>query len=122
VLVEELDVPLSAPDKTALIALARAGGPMVQRVLALGEDQRSIVYEAIEGPLAPAAALPAEAQAHLAPEFAALEATGIPLPDGRPVVLGPAGPVIQVVAPGAERLERSAASPRGAHRGGPGTL
>ena len=35
------------------------------------------------------------------PGFAALEATGIPLPDGRPVALGPAGPVIQVVAPGA---------------------
>jgi serine/threonine-protein kinase len=99
VLVEELDVPLSAPEKTALAALARAGGPLVQRVLALGEDQRSIVYEANEGPLAPAGALPPDAQARLAPGFAALEAAGIPLPDGRPVALGPAGPVIQVVAP-----------------------
>jgi hypothetical protein len=77
-------------------------------VLALGEDQRSIVYEAIEGPLVPAASLPVEAQADLALGFAALEATGIPLPDGRPVALGPAGPVIQVVAPGVPNLAYAA--------------
>ena len=89
------------PRRLALMALARAGGPLVQRVLALGEDHRSIVYEAIDGPLA--------AGGGAAPGGAGPSGPGIRRAGGggRPLARRPArggerraGPVIQVVAPG----------------------
>jgi eukaryotic-like serine/threonine-protein kinase len=98
VLLEELDAPLAGEGRTALWALARAGGPHVQRVLALTDGDRAIVYEAPEGEPVPAAALPPELAAVLAPLWPAVEAAGVHLP-GRPVWLTPGGPVIQVVAP-----------------------
>jgi eukaryotic-like serine/threonine-protein kinase len=97
VLLEELDAPLTPEGRTALWALARAGGPHVQRVLALIDGDRAVVYEAPEGDLVPAEALAPDQAALLAPLWPALDAAGVHLP-GRPVWLTPGGPVIQVVA------------------------
>jgi serine/threonine-protein kinase len=99
VLVEERPAPLGELERARLVQLARAGGPRVQRVLAVSEDGRSIVYEALEGPLLPAVALSPAQHEELGPSFAALEAADVALPPGRPVAVSPAGPVIQVVAP-----------------------
>ena len=58
VLVEEREVPLAGAALDELRALAAAGGPHVQRVLALSPDRRAVAYEIPEGPREPIAALP----------------------------------------------------------------
>jgi len=48
VLVEERAAPLDEAELARVRALAAAGGPHVQRVLALSEDRRSVVYEWVD--------------------------------------------------------------------------
>jgi tRNA A-37 threonylcarbamoyl transferase component Bud32 len=98
VLIEKLEAPLSAEERQALCRLARAGGAQVQRVLAFGAADQTIVYEAFEGPLVPAAELTASEVARLVPVWAELAAAGLTLPRGAPVARTDAGPVIVVVA------------------------
>ena len=96
VLVEEREVPLAGAALDELRAIAAAGGPHVQRVLALSPDRRAIAYEIPEGPPEPITALPAAERAGLAAVFAAL-------PPGRAthVIRTAAGPVLWI-APAAE--------------------
>jgi eukaryotic-like serine/threonine-protein kinase len=97
VLIEELDQELDEGGRERLRGLARAGGPHVQRILAVDADGRAVVYEALDGEEVSTAALtPKEARA-LAPAWAALADAGFgPSPDLR-VVRTAGGPVILVV-------------------------
>jgi eukaryotic-like serine/threonine-protein kinase len=93
-LVEERETPLAGAALDALRALAAAGGPRVQRVLALSPDRRAIFYEIPEGQREPLAALVDAERAMLAEAFAAL-------PPGRTThfIRTTAGPVLWI-APG----------------------
>ena len=66
VLVEEREAPLAGAELARVQALAAAGGPHVQRILALSDDRRAVIYEAIEGRVVRVEALPAADQALLA--------------------------------------------------------
>ena len=105
VLVEERAAPLDEATLMRVRALAAAGGPHVQRVLALSDDRRSIVYEAIAdgggGPPAPVESLPAEERRALVAALAELHHAGaeaIALGPGARVVRTPGGLVV-LVAP-----------------------
>ncbi|HEY8924561.1 MAG TPA: hypothetical protein VIU64_09280, partial [Polyangia bacterium] len=82
-----------------LRALAAAGGPFVQRVLALSEDGRTVTYELLAGPRAPFTTLPpalahrlrAAADAVIAARGAEGDAAELE------VILSVGGPVIQVI-------------------------
>jgi serine/threonine-protein kinase len=99
VLREELDQPL-APDAVAEVrALAAAGGPRVQRVLALDADLRAITFEAIEGEEMRLGDLPPEEQRVLDRCWPALAALGLdPVPERR-VLRTPNGPIVLVAPP-----------------------
>ena len=99
VLREELDQPL-APDAVAQVcALAAAGGPHVQRVLALDPDLRAITFESIEGEEMRLHALPPEERRVLDACWPALAALGLgPQPERR-VLRTPSGPVVLVSPP-----------------------
>ncbi len=96
VLIEEREIPLAGAALDELRAIAAAGGPHVQRVLALSPDRRAIAYEIPDGPRDPIAALPPPDRAELAAALAAL-------PPGRAthVVRTVAGPVLWI-APAVE--------------------
>jgi serine/threonine-protein kinase len=98
VLVEELEQPLDEAGREQLQRLAAAGGPQVQRVLALRADGQAITYEALEGEPLEAAALGPEEAAALTPAWSALEGIGLAAAP-RLVVRTPGGPVALVVAP-----------------------
>jgi serine/threonine-protein kinase len=89
VLVEERAQPLADADLDHVRRLAAAGGPLVQRVLRLSDDRRTIWYETIPGDALPLADLNPDERARLAAPLAAL-------PDGaaRGFVRTPAGPVL----------------------------
>jgi serine/threonine-protein kinase len=99
VLVEARDRPLDAHDVDALGALARAGGPRVQRLLALDVAQGRVVFEHLEGEIVPLAALGAAERAAVAEGEAALAAAGAPPGPEAAVVRTPGGPVLLVVSP-----------------------
>jgi serine/threonine-protein kinase len=101
VLVEELDRPLDEVGRERLRVLAAAGGPRVQRVLALheGAGASTIVYEALAGEVLPLAALDGAERGALAPVWPALAGAGLDAGPERRVVRTDAGPVILVVAP-----------------------
>jgi serine/threonine-protein kinase len=96
VLREELDQPL-LPDAVAQIcALAAAGGPHVQRILALDPDLRAVTFEAIEGEEICLRDLLPEQQRLLESCWPALAALGLgPTPERR-VLSTPNGPVVLV--------------------------
>ena len=96
VLREELDQPL-APEAVAQVrALAAAGGPHVQRILALDPDLRAITFEAIEGEEICLRDLLPEQQRLLESCWPALAALGLgPTPERR-VLRTPNGPVVLV--------------------------
>ena len=109
VLVEERDTPLDEAALARLRALAAAGGPYVQRVLALSEDHRVVTYEAVEGlPEQGGAAsvrtieeLPQSDREALAAALVALHAPGtleLTLTPGARVIRTAGGPVI-LIAP-----------------------
>ncbi len=97
VLIEELPGPLAGDELEALKRLARAGGPHVQRVLALDNGGREIVYEVIEGHLVTTSALDAEEMLQLEEAWAALASAGLYASPRHPVVRTAGGPVILVV-------------------------
>jgi tetratricopeptide (TPR) repeat protein len=72
VLVETLDAPLEGEALDRLRALAAAGGPHVQRILAVGADGGSVTYEWLDGEETTAGALAAEERARLDGMLAAL--------------------------------------------------
>ena len=88
-LVEERTAPLEGLALEELRRVAAAGGPHVQRVLALSTDRRSVAYEIPQGALEPLAGMTATERGLLA---AAIEA----LPRGRAThfVRTAAGPVL----------------------------
>ena len=107
VLVEERATPLDEATLVRVRALAAAGGPHVQRVLALSEDRCSIVYEAISGMRAgadapvPIESLSPEEQRALSSALAELHNPG-----AEAIALGPgarvartAGGLVVIVAP-----------------------
>jgi tetratricopeptide (TPR) repeat protein len=101
VLVEERDAPLDETGVDQLRALAAAGGPHVQRVLALSEDQRVVTYETIEGAVTTLEAIAPDERDALAAALRALHAPGteaLALVPGARVARTAGGPVI-LVAP-----------------------
>jgi hypothetical protein len=98
VLREELDQPLEPAAVEHIRTLAGAGGPHVQRILALEPDLRAIVYERIEGEETCMGALSPTERRTLAPYWAQLTALGFaPAPERR-VLRTPGGPVL-LIAP-----------------------
>jgi tetratricopeptide (TPR) repeat protein len=97
ILVERLDRPLDDGERERLAALAAAGGPHVQRVLALGPAGDRVCYEWLEHDPQPLAALSPTETALLGPSWTALGAAGlVPTPEHL-VVRTDGGPVILVV-------------------------
>ena len=99
VLVERRDGAVEGPSLARLRALAAAGGPLVQRVLALSDDGRTVTYELVPGPRASFATLPTALAGRLRAAAEAVSAArGV---EGRPgeleVILSVGGPVIQVI-------------------------
>jgi eukaryotic-like serine/threonine-protein kinase len=96
VLREELDQPLEPAGLQQIHALAAAGGPHVQRILALDPDLRGITYESIEGEatrfedLSPAEQRALELNWGTTPEFGPVR--------GRQILRAQAGPVV-LIAP-----------------------
>ena len=101
ILVEERDAALEGADLVRVQALAAAGGPNVQRVLALSDDRRSVIYEAIPGAVVGVDALSSADQAALIGALQALREAGAEdlarLPSAR-VALTAGGPVL-LIAP-----------------------
>jgi serine/threonine-protein kinase len=94
VLVEERRQPLDEAALAEVRRLAAAGGPHVQRVLRLDEEERAIWYESIPGEPRPLAALTEPERRQLAEPLASLPAGPV-----RRFVRTPAGPVLLVVTP-----------------------
>jgi eukaryotic-like serine/threonine-protein kinase len=99
ILVEELSEPLTPEGLEAIKRLARAGGPHVQRVLALEEGGGAVVYERIEGEPVAAGALDPEEARQLEEAWAALASAGLYASPRHPVIRTVGGPVILVVLP-----------------------
>jgi serine/threonine protein kinase len=97
VLVERRETPVEGAELTRVQALAAAGGPTVQRILALSDDRRSVIYEAVDGPVVTLEALAPDDQAALAATLAALPSIALPSIDQRPA---PASPRIALTAGG----------------------
>ncbi|HEY4185649.1 MAG TPA: serine/threonine-protein kinase [Polyangia bacterium] len=91
VLVERRDSPVVGAELVRLRALAALGGPHVQRVLALSDDDTTVTYELVDGPRAALAELGSPVAAALAEARAAVGA------DATSVVLAQGGPVLEVV-------------------------
>jgi hypothetical protein len=94
VLLEVRFEPLSDVALARVRALAAAGGPHVQRILAVSPDRSTITYEWLEGTPRPVSALPAMDRAPLDEALAALAAEGLSAAtalaiqtDGGPVLL-----------------------------------
>jgi hypothetical protein len=99
VLREELDQPL-APDAVAEVcALAAAGGPHVQRILALQPDLRAITFEDIEGEEVRLGDLSPEEQRTLDLCWPALLPLGLAPSPERRVLRTPNGPIVLVAPP-----------------------
>jgi tetratricopeptide (TPR) repeat protein len=94
VLIETLDEPLGTEELVRLRDLAAAGGPRVQRILAVTADGLGITYESLDGAVARLGELPAEVAASLQGEWAPL---GMPPAPERRVALTAGGPVILLV-------------------------
>jgi serine/threonine-protein kinase len=99
VLLEVLDEPLAAEAVAQVCRLAAAGGPAVQRILALAPDGRSITYERLEGEELPLGALPPAEAARLAALWPALAPLGLAATADRPIARTAGGPVILLVTP-----------------------
>jgi serine/threonine-protein kinase len=97
ILVEELSEPLASEAREALKRLARAGGPHVQRVLALEEG--AVVYEVLDGEPVPAGTLGPDEARQLEDAWAALASAGLYASPRHPVIRTAGGPVILVVLP-----------------------
>ncbi len=81
ILVEERDVAVDDDTLAQLRTVAAAGGPHLQRVLAISDDRRAVIYEAIAEADEPAEvmrvdALPVSERAALADAIAGLHAPG----------------------------------------------
>lgn len=96
VLIEELDEPLDGPARARLQLLAAAGGPHVQRVLALSADARTVTYELVEGQNVALASLDADERETLADAWTALEPLSLGPTAERRVVRANGGAVILV--------------------------
>jgi len=98
VLVERRDDAVEGAALARLRALAAAGGPFVQRVLALSDDGRTVTYELVPGPRAPFPTLPTALAHRLrAAAEAVIAARGAEGETGElEVILSVGGPVIQV--------------------------
>jgi tetratricopeptide (TPR) repeat protein len=94
VLVEALDAPLQEEELDRLRAVAAAGGPHVQRILAVGADAASVTYEWLDGEETTVGALAAEERARIDGSVAAL----LLREEARVVRTGDGG-LIVVVAP-----------------------
>jgi len=106
VLIERRAAPVTGAELERLRAVAALGGPFVQRTLALSDDDTTVTYERVEGrhhrlaSLAPLlATMAAQDTAALTRSHAALVALGAISPGRVDVVVAPAGPILQVVAP-----------------------
>ena len=107
VLVERRDSPLAHEALGRLRALAALGGPHVQRVLSLSDDDGPavVIYELIDGPRRPfaevasSAAFPSRVREALRRAHDALRAVeaGAPAGTTREVVLTSGGPVLRVI-------------------------
>jgi len=93
VVIEERTQPLEERALERLRNIAAAGGPLVQRVLRLSEDRRTIWYEAVAGDTVPLDALTDDERRPLAAVIAAL-----PPGAARLVARTSAGPVV-LIAP-----------------------
>jgi serine/threonine-protein kinase len=99
VLHERLDQPLDEEGWRRMHLLAAAGGPRVQRILALAASGDTITYEWLAGEQRPLAALPPAETALLAACWPLLAPLGFPEEPERQVVRTDGGPVILLVAP-----------------------
>jgi tetratricopeptide (TPR) repeat protein len=91
VLVETLEEPLGTEELVRLRDLAAAGGPRVQRILAVTADGLSITYERLDGEQVPLSEIPAPEAALLEQEWSPLGM--VPAPERR-VARTAGGPVI----------------------------
>jgi hypothetical protein len=98
VLLERLDGPLDQHGRDQLQRLAAAGGPRVQRILALAPTGDCITYEWPLGEQRPLSALPPAEAALLESSWALLAAAGFPPGPERAVMRTDGGPVILLVA------------------------
>jgi eukaryotic-like serine/threonine-protein kinase len=110
VLIEIRDQPVQGEALAILRALSAEGGPHVQRVLALSDDDRTVTYELCEGRVLAVGHLAPDDAAILAEARIALGTAGVPAP-ARPdrVAMTPGGPVLLIVEP----LEDSSQPARG---------
>jgi hypothetical protein len=91
VLIEERAAPIEGTALDDLRRIAAAGGPLVQRILRLSDDRRSVWYEIVVGDPQPVEALPPAERTALADVLARLTVA----PPCR-IVRTPAGPVVLV--------------------------
>jgi serine/threonine-protein kinase len=94
VLVETLDAPMGPEELVRLRDLAAAGGPRVQRILAVTADGLGITYESLDGEVVRLGELRAEEAALLEHEWGPL---GMPATAERRVARTAGGPVILLV-------------------------
>jgi serine/threonine-protein kinase len=95
VLVESLDAPLGTEELVRLRDLAAAGGPRVQRILAVTSDGLGITYESLDGEVVQVHELTATEAAALEAEWGPLGLTA----SDRRVARTAGGPVILLVPP-----------------------
>lgn len=106
VLVERREEPLTSTELERLRVLAGLGGPHVQRVLSLSDDEATVTYEFLDGPrlslaaVTSSTALPLGAAEALLRAHAAMAAAGgRQTGENARVVLTRGGPVLAVVVP-----------------------
>jgi hypothetical protein len=99
VMIEIHDRPLADADLERLQALAAAGGPNIQRVLALSDDGRTVTYELVEGPRVSPIELSRKDAALVTTANALIDAAkDVPPPDvPTTVIMTTGGPVLLVV-------------------------
>ncbi len=98
VLVEIREESVEGEALTALQALAAAGGPHVQRVLALSDDGRTVTYEPCDGVVVALSDLSGSEAGAAAQAEAALRAAGVPASASpRRVAMMAGGPVLLIV-------------------------
>ena len=104
VVVEIRDQPVVDGALDRLRALAAAGGPQVQRVLALSEDGRTVTYELCEGTRVSPLELSTEDAAAVARALDAIDAAcSEAAPQAtRGIIMMPGGPVVLIVEPETE--------------------
>ncbi len=97
VLIEELDEPLDDAARDLVRRLAAAGGPHVQRVLALSSDDRSVTYELVTGDEVSLADLSPQESEALSDVWPVLEPLGLGRDPHRRVTRSAGGLVVVLV-------------------------